>query len=149
MKKKINMEKEEKVVMEETVKEIEGKQIYSELPGILVSKVGKVDMFNVDYFLEKINSDLKVEQYLTERSRIVDLYAKATDTEKKFLVMKLEGEPTMMHFSMALDFACWAIPIFEAYSMERMNELLINGFSTSDRYLAMASKRLGQSEDKK
>jgi len=125
---------------------IEWKQIYPEFPNLLMAHVGNSDVFNVDKFLEGSESNLTVEQYLEERERVVDLYSQATKIDKNFLVMKLEGEPTMMLACMAIDFACWVNPFLSIYISERAHELFIDGVTVSDRYLAIHSKRLPNQE---
>lgn len=121
-------------------------QRYNELPGLLVSKVGKNEMFDIQKFLDSAKSEKTVEQYLNERGNVVALYAKLLETDKKYLILNIEGEPPMMHAALALDFAGWVIPELNIYMLERMHELLIDGFSVSDRYLGAASQRLPKQE---
>lgn len=141
-----------KVIEEKGTQENQPVQKYSELPGLLVSKVGKNEMFNVDAFLESAKKTDKksVDKYLEERGEVVDLYAKLLDTDKKYMVLQIKNEPTMMNAALALDFACWVIPELGIYMFERMNELLLDGFSVSDRYLGIAAQqRLPKQEEAK
>lgn len=140
------MEKEKQVQDVEAYEVEQLKPLYQELPGMTFGKIGETSMFDADKFLDATKSEKTVAQYLKDNAEIISKYAEILKISKKHLTIKLEGEPTMIHAALALNFASWAVPELAIYFFERMHELFLDGFSCSDRYLGAAAQRLPKQE---
>lgn len=128
----------------EVAQEVDGKVLYNEIPSLKFSKVGSLDVFDVDYFLETViaaNPKLSgtVEEYLASNDKYVTMVMENLKISKKQAVLKLEGESTKMVSALAFDFASWVDPYMKAWIFNRTHEILTDGFSVSDLYLNSAA----------
>lgn len=114
---------------------------YVELPDLLFGEIMGVSVFNASAYLRNIKSDKTIEAFKQEKSDIINEYAKMLELDvEQFFSQDVSGD-LMVRGELALLFISYVSVSFNIYCNVIMEELLLNGFVVSDRYLTITAAR--------
>ena len=111
---------------------------YVELPDMLFGEVMGVSVFNASAYLRNTKSEKTIDCFKQEKSEVINEYAKILelDVDQFFL-----QDDTLVRGELALLFISYVSASFNIYCNVIMDELLLNGFVVSDRYLTITAAR--------
>ena len=122
--------------------------IYHEFPQMVFEDINGHQMFDASGFLQEVGSTETVACFLEDEEFMIDKYKYTSpDLLHTLVVQKEANGPWMVDVSLAMLFVCWASPDMRMYSLEKLHEIFINGFTCSDRYIMMAASRLPKLEE--
>ncbi|MGL5690339.1 MAG: hypothetical protein ACRDD8_05890 [Bacteroidales bacterium] len=121
-------------------KELEFRAVYHEIPDLMYGMVDNKGVVDVTSFLESRNNSSKnLSGFKKSNAEIIGLYAERLGCSVDELFIKKAGK-VYMHDHLGLALVCYVEPSLSCYLHDRLHELLMNGFSVSDRFISMAAK---------
>lgn len=114
---------------------------YVELPDMLFGEVMGVSVFNASAYLRNTKSEKTIDCFKQEKSEVINEYAKILELDvDQFFLQDASGD-TLVRGELALLFISYVSASFNIYCNVIMDELLLNGFVVSDRYLTITAAR--------
>lgn len=120
----------------------EGKVLFSEIPGMKFYGEGNEMSFDATAFIAESQSKKTVTDYFANNVLVLKAYADGLGIEVNQLRTVTDDGNEMLSHVLALDFACFVVPVLRMYMYERLREVFLDGFSVSDRYLVSQVERL-------
>lgn len=114
---------------------------YVELPDMLFGEVMGVSVFNASAYLRSTKSEKTIDSFKQDKSEIINEYAKILELDMEQLFLQDVSGDILVRGELCLLFVSHVSVPFNIHCNMIMDELLLNGFVVSDRYLTVAAAR--------
>ena len=114
---------------------------YVELPDLLFGEVMGVSVFNASAYLRNSKNEKTIDRFRQEKNEIISEYAKILELDVDQFFLRDASGDTLVRGELALLFISYVSASFNIYCNVIMDELLLNGFVVSDRYLTITAAR--------